>query len=300
MEYRENLTGLIARFISFTSKYLPDDVLARLKELRQAEDEPGASAIYDAVFKNIEMAEELKRPCCQDTGLIQFFVRAGSSFPFIDQLADILREAAIRATAEAPLRPNAVSFFGGKNSGGESANSGDNTGRYTPWIDWELVPGSDLELYVYLAGGGCSLPGFSKVLMPLEGLPGAVKAVFDQVSALGINACPPLLVGIGLGGSADTAAKLSKKALLRFIGEKNPRAAGLEQELEEGLNSIGIGPVGLSGKKSVMAVHIEEAARHPASFAVGLSTGCWAHRRSLIRIAGDLSYELISHRGKKL
>jgi L(+)-tartrate dehydratase alpha subunit len=292
---QKKLTGLIARFISFSSKHLPDDVIAKLGELREAEDSPTAAAIYDAIFRNIEMAAELDRPCCQDTGLIQFSVRAGTSFPFINELETILREAVIRATAEAPLRPNAVAFF-------DEKNSGNNTGRFTPWIDWEPVPGNGLALYVYLAGGGCSLPGFSKVLMPLEGYGGTVKAVFDQVSTLGINACPPLLVGIGLGGSADTAAKLSKKALLRFIGERNgnPQASKLEEELEEGLNKIGIGPSGLSGNKSVLAVHIEEAARHPASFAVGLSTGCWAHRRSLITIAGDLSYELVSHKGKKL
>jgi L(+)-tartrate dehydratase alpha subunit len=292
---REGLTCLLARFISFSSKYLPDDITAKLGELREAEDSSMARAIYEAIFRNIRMAEELERPCCQDTGLIQFFVKAGSGFPLIDELGDILREAVIRATAEAPLRPNAVAFFGEK-------NSGDNTGRYTPWIDWELVSGDGLSLYVYLAGGGCSLPGFSRVLTPLEGYKGAVKAVFDQVCALGINACPPLLVGIGLGGSADTAAKLSKKALLRFIGERNgnPEAAELELAIEAGLNKIGIGPAGLSGNRSVMAVHIEEAARHPASFAVGLSTGCWAHRRSLITISRNLNYEIISHRGKSL
>ncbi|MDR1929527.1 MAG: L(+)-tartrate dehydratase subunit alpha [Treponema sp.] len=290
---RERLTGLIARFISFSSKYLPDDVTAKLEELRRAESSPRARAIYDAVFRNLELAAELDRPLCQDTGLIQFFVKAGTSFPLLDQLEGILREAVIRATVHAPLRPNAVAFF-------DEKNSGDNTGRFTPWIDWEPVPGEGLKLYVYLAGGGCSLPGFSRVLTPLEGWNAALEAVFERVSTLAVNACPPLLIGIGLGSSADTAAKLSKKALLRFIGERNPRLPELEKEIEEGLNRIGIGPSGLTGNASVMAVHIEEAVRHPATFALGLSVGCWAHRRALIEISAGLDYRLLSHKGKTL
>jgi L(+)-tartrate dehydratase alpha subunit len=170
-------------------------------------------------------------------------------------------------------------------------------------VEWEIVPRSDsVRLFVYMAGGGCSLPGFARVFMPLDGYEGAMQAVFDQVASYGVNACPPLLVGMGMGGSADTAAKLSKKALLRFIGTRNshPKGAELEQKLEAGLNAIGIGPGGFSGKHSVMAVHIEQAGRHTATIAVGLSTGCWAHRRALIEIKSDLSYQVLSHKGAVL
>jgi L(+)-tartrate dehydratase alpha subunit len=120
--------------------------------------------------------------------------------------------------------------------------------------------------------------------MPLEGYEGVVKFVFDQITSYGINACPALLVGIGIAGSVEVAAKLSKKALLRPIGthNSNPRGAELESMIEKGLNEIEIGPGGITGKNSVMGVHIEQAGRHPATIAVGLSTGCWAHRRALI------------------
>jgi L(+)-tartrate dehydratase alpha subunit len=292
---REKLTDTIARFVAFSGKRLPDDVVKRLEELRKEEDSPLGREIYDAMFTDLEMAKALDRPCCQDTGVIQFFVRAGAGFPLLGELEGCLKEAVIRATAAAPLRPNVVDFF-------DEKNTGDNTGFRIPWVDWEIIPGRDLQLFCYMAGGGCSLPGFAKVFMPLEGYEGAVRAVFDQAVSYGVNACPPLLVGIGLGNSADAAAKLSKKALLRFIGTRNshPRGAEMEERLEAGLNKIGIGPGGFSGKHSVLAVHIEQAGRHTAAFAVGLSTGCWAHRRSLIEIREDLGYEVLSHKGAAL
>jgi L(+)-tartrate dehydratase alpha subunit len=292
----ERLTAIIARFVDFSGKYLPDDVFARLGEMRAEEDSPLGTRIYDAMFRDLDLAAELNRPCCQDTGVIQFFVQAGTAFPYLGELEAALREAVIRATAAAPLRPNVVECF-------DEKNTGDNTGTKIPWTDWELVPNSDsLRLFVYMAGGGCSLPGFARVFMPLEGYEGAVKAVFDQVVSYGINACPPLLIGIGLGASADAAAKLSKKALLRFIGSRNgsPGAAELELWLEKGLNALGLGPGGFSGKHSVMAVHVEHSGRHTATLALGLSTGCWAHRRALIEITGDLRCTLLSHQRASL
>ncbi|MCL1812102.1 MAG: L(+)-tartrate dehydratase subunit alpha [Treponema sp.] len=294
----ERLTDIIVRSLDICTKYLSDDVFARLKEMQdQAGSYPDGGGgleqrIYDAMFKDLTMAEKLNRPCCQDTGVIQFFVEAGTAFPFLAELGSCLREAVIRATASVPLRPNVVEIF-------DEKNTGDNTGKHIPWIDWEIVSGSDkIRLYVYLAGGGCSLPGFAKVFMPLEGYEGAVKAVFDQIVALGPNACPPLLVGIGLAGQADVAAKLSKKALLRFIRTRNPnpKAAELEDKLLGTLNSIGMGPAGFSGSNSIMAVHIEEADRHTATFAAALSTGCWAHRRAVIEMNADLSYKVVSHK----
>jgi L(+)-tartrate dehydratase alpha subunit len=287
----EHLTEIIARFLSLSAIYLSDDVLARLTALRAGETGSTGKRIYDAMFENLAMAEKLEKPCCQDTGVVQFFIQAGTAFPYLAELEHRLREGVIRATASTPFRPNVVECF-------DEKNTGDNTGTRIPWIDWELVPDSDkLRLYAYLAGGGCSLPCFSRVFMPLEGYEGALKAIFDGIVSHGVNACPPLLVGIGFAGQADAAAKLSKKALLRTIGERNsnPRAAELEKQLETALNSIGIGPGGLSGNSSVLAVHIEQAGRHTATLAAALSTGCWAHRRSLIEIRPDLSFEVLSH-----
>jgi L(+)-tartrate dehydratase alpha subunit len=293
VESCERLTDIVAKFVSYASKRLPDDVLARLKELQKQETGRMARMFYDAMFKDLEMADSLDRPCCQDTGVIQFFAQAGSKFPLLGGLEQCLRKAVERATVETPLRPNVVEVF-------DEKNTGNNLGTRIPWVDWEIIPDSDgLNLYVYMAGGGCSLPGTAKVLMPLEGYEGMIKFIFDQVSSYGVNACPPLLIGIGIAGSVDVAAKLSKKALLRPVGShvNNDRGAELEKMIEKGLNDLGIGPGGVSGESTVMGVNIEQAGRHPATLAVGLSTGCWAHRRALIKITGDLGYEMISHKG---
>lgn len=292
-EQREKFIDIMAKFTAYTGKHLPDDILAKLKELREKEDTVLATIVYDAMFENLKMADELDRPCCQDTGVIQYFVQVGTKFPLIDEIESGLIEAVKKATILAPLRHNAVEVF-------DEKNTGNNVGTRVPWIDWEVVPNSDeVKIYVYMAGGGCSLPGTAKVLMPLEGYEGVVKFVFDQITSYGINACPPLLVGIGIAGSVEVAAKLSKKALLRPLGShnSNPRGAELETRIEKGLNEIGIGPGGLAGENSVMGVHIEQAARHPATIAVGLSTGCWAHRRAVIKINADMEYEIISHKG---
>ena len=292
----EKMTDILCNFICYASSHLPDDVLSRLSEMREVENEGFAKTIYDAMFKNMEMSDELKRPSCQDTGIIQFFCKVGTRFSYMNELSEILKNAVLLATEKAPLRHNAVEVF-------DEKNTGNNIGTRVPWIDWELVPDrDDIEIYLYMAGGGCSLPGFAKVLMPLQGYGGVVKEIFDQMTSYGINACPPCLVGIGIAGSAEVAAKLSKKALLRPVGSHNPnpRAAMMEKEIEEGLNKIGLGPGGLRGKLSVMGVNIEQAARHPATLAVGLSTACWAHRRAAIRISADMDYEFLTHKGVTL
>ncbi len=295
-EQRKKFIDIMAQFTVYTGKYLPDDVYDRLKELREQEDTALAKIVYDAMFEDLKFAHELNRPLCQDTGVIQYFVQVGTRFPLIDQIEDCLVEAVKKATVLGPLRHNAVEVF-------DEKNTGNNVGKRIPWLDWEIVPNSDeATIYVYMAGGGCSLPGIAKVLMPLEGYEGVVNLVFDQITSYGINACPPLLVGIGIAGSVEVAAKLSKKALLRPIGSKNsnPRGAELEVRIEDGLNALKIGPGGLTGENSVMGVHIEEAARHPATIAVGLSTGCWAHRRAVIKFNADMDYEIISHKGAVL
>ena len=220
---REKLSSLVASFMSYSAGHLPDDVKLRLTEMSKIENEGFAPEIYNVMKKNMELADSLKRPSCQDTGIPQFFARVGSKWPYMDIVEDALIDAVREATAKAPLRPNAVEVF-------DEKNTGNNIGTHSPWIDWEIVKDSDqLELYFYMAGGGCSLPGFSKVLMPLEGYEGIAKAVFEQMTTYGVNACPPCLVGIGIAGSSEVAAKLSKKALLRQVGSHNPnpKAAAL-------------------------------------------------------------------------
>ncbi|HAG76984.1 L(+)-tartrate dehydratase subunit alpha [Aromatoleum anaerobium] len=290
------LTDVMAKFTSYIGKRLPNDVKDKLAELRTFETNPLAKTIYMSMADNQEAADKLDRPSCQDTGVIQYFIKAGARFPLLGELEDILRNATLGATEMGPLRHNAVETF-------DEKNTGTNTGSKIPWLDWEIVPDDDSALIdVYMAGGGCTLPGKATVLMPGEGYEGVTDFVFDVITSRGVNACPPLLVGIGVSTSVETAARLSKRAILREVGSHNPNenAAKMEQLLEEGLNEIGIGPQGLTGNNSVMGVNIESSARHPSTIGVAVSTGCWAHRRGKIRIDADLSYEIISHKGAVL
>ncbi|MCB1910939.1 MAG: L(+)-tartrate dehydratase subunit alpha [Zoogloeaceae bacterium] len=290
------LTDVMAKFTSYIGKRLPNDVKDKLAELRTFETNPLAKTIYMSMADNQDAADKLDRPSCQDTGVIQYFIKAGARFPLLGELEDILRNATLGATQMGPLRHNAVETF-------DEKNTGTNTGSKIPWLDWEIVPDDDSALIdVYMAGGGCTLPGKATVLMPGEGYEGVTDFVFDVITSRGVNACPPLLVGIGVSTSVETAARLSKRAILREVGSHNPNenAAKMEQLLEEGLNEIGIGPQGLTGKNSVMGVNIESSARHPSTIGVAVSTGCWAHRRGKIRINADLSYEIISHKGAVL
>lgn len=165
------------------------------------------------------------------------------------------------------------------------------------------MPGDDsVTIEVYMAGGGCTLPGAAKVLMPGQGYEGVAEFVFDVITSRGVNACPPLLVGVGVSTSAETAARLSKKAILRPVTSRNAndKAALMEDLLAEGLNELGLGPQGLTGNASVMGVNIESSARHPSTIGVAVSTGCWAHRRGRIKINADLTWEVLSHTGFKL
>lgn len=208
----------------------------------------------------------------------------------------LLKEAVIRATFQTPLRHNSVETF-------DEYNTGKNVGKGTPTVFWDIVPDSDkCEIYTYMAGGGCSLPGKAMVLMPGAGYEGVTKFVMDVMTTYGLNACPPLLVGVGVATSVETAALLSKKALMRPIGShnENERAAYMEKLLENGINSIGLGPQGMGGKYSVMGVHIENTARHPSTIGVAVNVGCWSHRRGHIIFDRDLNYTITTHSGVTL
>jgi L(+)-tartrate dehydratase alpha subunit len=292
----KSLTDTMAKFTAYIGKHLPTDVEAKLAELRAGETTPLARAIYRSMAENQDAAARLDRPSCQDTGVIQYFITAGARFPLLGELGEILEAAVEEATRASPLRHNVVETFVEK-------NTGTNTGTRAPWLDWEIVPDDDgVTIDAYMAGGGCTLPGSATVLMPGQGYEGVTDFVFDVICSRGVNACPPLLVGVGVSTAVETAARLSKKALLRPVGSHHPNAdaARMETLLEDGLNELGIGPQGLTGTASVMGVNIESSARHPSTIGVAVSTGCWAHRRGRIRVNADLSYEILSHQGAVL
>lgn len=293
---KKDMIGRIADFIGMVGIYLPDDVEAALEKLAAEETEERAGTMYRCILDDLALAKELKRPLCQDTGVLQFFVDVGTGFPYAAEIEEILVEATAKATSDTPLRPNVVQPLG-------EHNTGNNVGYDAPYVEYELVPeSSDLRIRMYMAGGGCSLPGRSKVLMPLEGVEGIRKYVLETIVDWGVNACPPLCVGIGLGTCAATSAMLSKKALLRHVGTRaeDPGVAELEDVIKRDLDSLGIGPLGFGGSASVMSVNIEAAGHHPATLGVGITTGCWATRRGEIVIHEDLSTEITSHSPERM
>ena len=290
------LTDMVADFVAHIGKKLPDDVVAKLEELGSQETAALPKALYETMTKNQKLAVELNRPSCQDTGVLQFWLKCGTNFPYINELEGLLKEAVVQATFAAPLRHNSVETF-------DEYNTKKNVGKGTPTVWWDIVPNSDkCEIYAYMAGGGCTLPGKAMVLMPGEGYEGVTKFVMDVMTTYGLNACPPLLVGVGVATSVETAALLSKKALMRPIGSHNDneRAAKMENLLEDGINAIGLGPQGMGGKYSVMGVNIENTARHPSAIGVAVNVGCWSHRRGHIVFDKDLNYTITTHSGVEL
>ncbi|MBQ6450684.1 MAG: L(+)-tartrate dehydratase subunit alpha [Solobacterium sp.] len=285
---REIISERVERYLGMAATRLPDDVMTKLQEVGSKETNEMQQTIYDAYFMNLELAKKLHRPCCQDTGILHFYMTVGAEFPYIGVIEEALREAVHNATESVPLRPNSIDYF-------KERNTGDNTGERVPWLHWEIAPErDDLEIITYFAGGGCCLPGNSKVYKPSEGYGSIVKAVFDTVTGLGINACPPLIVGVGLGTNMENAAVLSKQAYLRPLGthHPHPRAAELEDALRNGLNKVGIGAQGLNGNTVALEVHIESSARHTADVAVGVNVSCYMHRRGIIRFDRDLNCEV--------
>ena len=291
-----HMTDKMARFIAYVGKKLPDDVEAKLAELRRKETSPLAATIYDTMQQNQDLAEMLDRPCCQDTVVLQFWVKCGEHFPLMGALEDLLKKAVVQATFAAPLRHNSVETF-------DEVNTKCNVGTGTPTVFWDIIPESDrCEIYTYMAGGGCTLPGKAMVLMPGAGYEGVTRFVLDQMTSYGLNACPPLLVGVGIATSVETAALLSKKALMRPLGSHNPnpRAAAMEKLLEDGINAIGLGPQGMGGASSVLGVHIENTARHPSAIGVAVNVGCWSHRRGHVIFDRDLNATVTTHQGVQL
>ena len=285
------LTDMVADFVAHIGKKLPDDVVEKLEELGSQESAALPKVLYETMTKNQGLAVELNRPSCQDTGVLQFWLKCGTNFPYINELEALLKEAVVQATFAAPLRHNSVETF-------DEYNTKKNVGKGTPTVWWDIVPNSDkCEIYAYMAGGGCTLPGKAMVLMPGAGYEGITDFVLDQMTTYGLNACPPLLVGVGVGTSVETAALNSKKALMRPIGSHNDNAnaAKMEKLLEDGINAIGIGPQGMGGKYSVMGVNIENTARHPSTIGVAVNVGCWSHRRGHLIVNSDLTVTCDTH-----
>jgi len=235
------------------------------------------------VLENVEMAREGSRPMCQDTGVVAFLVKLGDGFPIRSRIKEILVRATRRATEEVPLRPNAVDVFRG--------NTRDNVGLngHVPIFYFDLVDGEGLELVALPKGGGSSNVAAHGMLKPGLGLKGVKQFVIEAMAKAGSLGCPPYFVGVGVGGGEDFCMILAKKALLKPFKVRNPdpKVAEMEEELLEKINELGIGAMGLGEGPSALDLHIEMAARHPASLPVGVVISCWALRYAKATISSD-------------
>lgn len=276
----------IVELIRKAETELPTDVIKALKSALEIEKGVAKTQI-EAILKNIDLAKNTKRPMCQDTGIQTFFVTVGIDFPYINKLKDLITDSVKTATQEIPLRPNTVDPFTGE-------NHKDNTGDNVPYITWDFTGGSDVHITALPKGGGSENMSKLGMLKPGVGMEGVKDFVVDEMIKAGGNPCPPTIVGVGIGGGADLAMKLGKKALLRPVGNrhKDKTIAAIEEELIKRINDSGIGPMGLGGKTTVLDVHIEKAHRHPASLPVGIVVQCWADRRANMVIHSDGSWEV--------
>ncbi len=273
---------------------LPEDVKQALSRAYEQETNEIARVQLKAMLDNVKLAEELQRPLCQDTGLPLFFVTLGSGNVNVN-LNDIesgIREGVREATEIIPLRPNVVNPI--TREGGET-----NTGDGIPHINYKIADFNvnGLELLVFPKGGGSENVGAFAMLTPKpeeETVEEIKKFVLDAVLNAAGKPCPPTIIGVGIGGSADMAMGLAKTALLRPIGVRNEdgRVARIENELLEAVNSTGIGPMGLGGKTTALDVHIETADTHITSLPVAINFQCWVARKASARIysSGKVEY----------
>jgi fumarate hydratase subunit alpha len=270
---------------------LPKDAKEALQNAYRKEESEAGKTQLKAILDNVELAEKTRTPMCQDTGVVIFYITAGAQAEGLDQIEEALHDATKRATKEVPLRPNTVNPFTGK-------NSGDNTGRFVPFIHWNIVPGDVVEITVFPKGGGSENVCALGMIRPGEGVKGLKRFVVDAVMKAGAKPCPPNILGVAVGGGADIAMKLAKAALLRPLDQPNPdpQLAKLEKELYEAANMTGIGPMGLGGKFTVLGVNVEYAHRHPASYPVAVAFQCWAARRASARLHPDGTVEYLTHK----
>lgn len=277
---KENLLSHIVETIRLAETSLPPDVEEAIRKAYETEESEVGKAQLKAILDNVKIAREKKLPICQDTGLLAFYVEIGDEFPIkMSELEEIIVEATKRATQEVPLRPNAIDFWAEK-------NTGNNVGRNIPMIHFEPTKGNYLKIVVFPKGGGSSYVAKFYSIPPAKGLEGVLEVVIKAVFDAGPKPCPPTFLGIGIGGTEDVAMFLAKKALLNDMTKNSGDAkiAELERKIVEEANKLGIGPMGLGGRWTVLNARIEWAARHPATFLVGVVFNCWALRRATLEI----------------
>jgi fumarate hydratase subunit alpha len=277
----ELLEEVTVELLRLAATALPRDVVEALRRAEGEETSEIARQQIRTVLANVASAERLSLPMCQDTGLPVFFVK-GRCIPGLEAG---IRSGVSRATSEIPLRPNAVHPL-------TRLNTGDNVGKHVPVIHFEPDDLDHTEITVMLKGAGSENMTALAMLTPSQGIKGLKAFVLDTVVRAGGRPCPPTIVGLGIGGTADQALILSKKALLRSLDHDNedPSLSALEKELTVALNLTGIGPMGLGGRTTVLGVRAELAHCHTASLPVAVTLQCWAARRASARVLEDGSF----------
>ena len=262
------------RELCMTANYdLPDDVYTALQTGGEREESPTGKAVFGQLVENADIARADHVPICQDTGFAVFFVDIGQDVHLVGgPFEDALNEGVRRGYADGYLR---------KSIAAEPAHARRNTTDNTPCVvHTRIVAGDRVEISMMAKGGGAENMSSLAMLKPAQGWPGMVQAVLDTVSRAGANPCPPIVLGVGIGGTIDMVTVLAKKALLREIGSVHPdeRIAGMEAELLDRVNALGIGPQGLGGTQTCLAVFVEEMPCHIASMPVAVNVQCHAQR----------------------
>jgi len=275
----DELVDKVKQLVIDANCYLPDDVMNAIKTAYKQEESPIGKEILAQIIENNEIARGERLPICQDTGFAVFFVELGSEIYIRGgTLEQALEEGTRRGYKEGYLRKSIVD-----DPVVDRKNTGDNTPIAT---HIHIVTGDKLKLTFMPKGGGAENMAEVAMLSPAEGIEGVKRFVIERVKRSGGRPCPPVIVGVGIGGTFDYVAYLAKRALLRRIGAHHPddRFAQLERELLDEINQLGIGPMGLGGRVTALAVHVETYPCHIATMPVAVNLNCHAARHRTIVI----------------
>lgn len=276
---KEDVARAVYKAIPRIACELPGDVLAALEEARKAEGPTRGAFVLDQLIENARIAGTDRVPLCQDTGTVWVCLEAGPDVLVPGDVFSFVNDAVARAYDEARLRKSVV-----RDALFDRANTGDNTPAFT---DVHFVDRPGARVHVMLKGGGSDNASRVVMLAPGAGREGVVNEIMDCVRAKAANACPPLVVGVGVGSTFDKVAHLAKSALLRPVGERSsdPRAAAFEQEMLDAVNATGMGPGALGGRTLALDVHVETAPCHIAALPLAINMGCSAMRRATVELA---------------
>ena len=269
----DDITQTVARLFEHSCHYLPQDVLAALKKAREEEKSPVSRDVLDRLLENVDVAGKEQIPLCQDTGLSILWLELGQEARITGgDLYTAVNEGVRQGYANGYLRKSVVA---------QPFSARVNTKDNTPADIWtEIVPGDKLKITVMPKGGGSENMSRLTVLSPAQGRQGIIDFVVNRVDESGSNPCPPVIVGVGIGGTTEKTMMLAKKALLRKVGEPNPdsEVAEMEREILTRCNNLGIGAMGYGGTVTALAVHVEVFPCHIASLPVAVNMQCWCDR----------------------